>query len=287
MQKIRLIAFVFFVLAIVNNINATTFVAKAYGKWSDPKVWSENQPAGNVVFQNDSVIIESDVLVDNAIEIEGTLLIKKNGKLMGNKPIVINRTGLYKNLGNGVYKNILNEGLIENEMIIESNADFENYGVVKNNNAIFSSSSIYNNGGYLDGNKGEYYAQNKFINSNNGTIGENVKMYVAEKNEKESVAATNNLAKKTINLQAELYKGNNVSLTVMVGDAKVDFFKIERSYNGIDFKEIGEFYVENTLPEYKIYEEKDAKAGLVWYRVRPISSEVAANYLPTISMKIR
>lgn len=285
MKSVKFLFSTIVFLSILSEANATTYKATMFGRWTSSEIWTPSFP-GNIISEKDSVIIEADVVINANIEVYGTLLVKKRANLIGNFPIYINKSGLYQNQGNSVYKNIINAGIIENEMLIETNSDIENEGSVYNNKAIVSAATIYNNGGVLDGNKGAYYAKDKFVNTNNGIVGEKVKMYIAENNNSNIDLPTIAATKNKINLQGELYSRNNISLTVLTGGVKVVQYKIEKSTDGKNYISLPDYVVADNAIEYKIYEEKDAQPGNVWFRVRAIANDIPSGYLPIVTMHI-
>ena len=103
-------------LMIVNFASAKTYILES-GKWTDAKVWG-NQYPGTTIKAGDVVIIKGQVVLTTPVTIEGTLQVEKGAYMVGMQTLLIAETGKFVNNGNTVMKGIVNEGTINNNMII-------------------------------------------------------------------------------------------------------------------------------------------------------------------------
>ncbi len=168
-------------LMIVNFASAKTYILES-GKWTDAKVWN-NQYPGTTIHADDVVIIRGQVVLTTPIVIEGTLEVEKGAYMVGMQTLLISKSGMFINNGNTVMKGIVNEGTINNNLIMEAKADADNLGIIDNNNLISASHNFNNLRGTAGGKGGLYIADNKINGSPEATFGNEVRFLVGNETE--------------------------------------------------------------------------------------------------------
>ena len=163
-------------LIAVNFASAKTYIIES-GKWTDAKTWN-NQYPGTTIHADDVVIIKGQVVLTTPIVIEGTLQVEKGAYMVGMQTLLISKSGKFINNGNTVMKGIVNEGTINNNLIIEAKADADNLGSIDNNNLISASHNFNNMRGNAGGKGGLYIADNNINGSPEATFGTDVRFLV-------------------------------------------------------------------------------------------------------------
>lgn len=226
-----------------NHANAATFKTTAYGKFSDEKVWEPTYP-GNMVKEGDSIIISSQIILNVPITIQGVLVIEKGAGLQGNKDILVTKSGSLSNKGNTVVKRLLNEGKINNELVLETMMEMENTGWVHNSSVTLSGSNLLNRGGVLDGKNGNYFSNNSVIASPNSIYGKNIKIL-------QSTSFSNPINE----IDESVYC--NASMNVFAGEGNKVFVEITSSR----LKELTSVSLEKSLDGKIFYKIDEQKAG--------------------------
>lgn len=178
MQKQKIMKKLYFILAAA-LLTATAAEAKTYtvnsGKWTDAAAWN-GEYAGTTIKEGDVVIIAGNVTMNTNVVIEGTVKIEKGASMVGMKDMVVTKTGMLVNNGNTVMKTIVNEGIISNNLILETMVNFENKGIVGNDNSIVAGNNIHLYDGNAAGNGGTYFANNNVVTSPAAVVGSDVKV---------------------------------------------------------------------------------------------------------------
>ena len=169
-------------LLIVNFASAKTYILES-GKWTDARVWN-NQYPGTTIGPNDVVIIKGQVVLTTPITIEGTLEVEKGAYMVGMQTLLISKTGRFVNNGNTVTKQIVNEGSINNNLIIETKADADNLGTINNNNLLSAGHDFNNMRGTAAGKGGLYVADNNINTAPEATMGSGVRFIVGNETER-------------------------------------------------------------------------------------------------------
>lgn len=158
---------------------ATVAEAKTYvvssGKWTDANAWNGDY-AGTTINEGDVVIITGSVTMNANVVVAGTVKIEKGASMVGMKDLLVTRTGMLVNFGNTVMKTIVNEGIINNNLILETMVNFENKGIIGNNNTIVAGNNIHLYDGKAEGNGGTYFANNTVVGGSATIIGKDVKI---------------------------------------------------------------------------------------------------------------
>lgn len=178
MQNSRIMKKLYIILAAA-LLTASAAEAKTYtlgsGKWTDAAIWNGDY-AGTTVKEGDVVIIAGNVTMNANVVIAGTVKIEKGGSMVGMKDMVVTSTGMFVNHGNTVMKSIVNEGVINNNLILETMVNFENKGIIGNDNSIVAGNNIHLYNGNAAGKGGTYFANNNVITSPAAVIGSDVKV---------------------------------------------------------------------------------------------------------------
>lgn len=153
---------------------AKTYVVSS-GKWTDAAAWNGDY-AGTTINEGDVVIIAGNVTMNTNVVVAGTVKIEKGASMVGMKDLVVTKTGMLVNNGNTVMKTIVNEGIINNNLILETMVNFENKGIIGNDNTIVAGNNIHLYDGKAEGKGGTYFANNTVVSSTAAEIGKEVKV---------------------------------------------------------------------------------------------------------------
>lgn len=169
----------FYTILAAALLTATVAEAKTYtvssGKWTDAAAWNGDY-AGTTIKEGDVVIIAGNVTMNTALVIAGTVKVEKGASMVGMKDMVVTKTGMFVNHGNTVMKSIINEGIINNNLILETMVNFENKGIIGNDNSIIAGNNLHLYDGNAEGKGGTYFANNNVITSSVAVIGSDVKV---------------------------------------------------------------------------------------------------------------
>ena len=259
--------------------NATTYTVGS-GKWTDAATWNGNYP-GSTIKADDVVIISGQMTVNTPIVVEGTLQVEKGAGMVGMKDLVVAKGGKFINNGNTVMKNIINEGTISNNMIMEAMMNIENKGSINNNNNTVAGNNLQNFGGNAAGNGGSYFVNNTIVSSPSAKFGNDVKVFYG--NAIENATASANAA---MNLNANI-KTNAVELSVSNPSKKdVSLFSIEKSTDGKNFQLVEMVSNVNTASEVAMtYTDNKVNSNLTYYRVKAINANGEETTLPVATVK--
>ncbi|NJO91156.1 MAG: hypothetical protein HC831_20950 [Chloroflexia bacterium] len=78
-------------------------------------------------------------------------------------------------------KRIINEGTINNNLIMEAMMDIENKGAIDNNNNMVAGNNMQNYGGNAAGNGGAYFVNNTISTSPSAKFGAVCKSFLSRK----------------------------------------------------------------------------------------------------------
>ena len=156
--------YVIFVATFISNFATAKTYTLASGKWTDAKIWNNNYP-GTTIKAEDIVIIKGQVTMNTGIIVEGSLTVDKGAFMVGMKDLVISKSGKFVNNGNTVMNRIVNEGTINNNLIMEAMTDVDNKGLIENNNNMVAGNNLENFGGTAKGTNGAYFVNNNLFTS--------------------------------------------------------------------------------------------------------------------------
>lgn len=259
------------------NANAKTYTVGS-GKWTDAAVWGGTY-AGSTVKAEDVVIITGQITLNTAIVVEGTLQIEKGAGMVGMKDMMVTKSGKFVNNGNTVLKRIINEGTINNNLIMEAMMDIENKGAIANNNNMVAGNNFSNISGEVAGKGGAYYVNNNISSSTTAKFGKDVKVFYGN-------AMETTTASSALNLDATI-TSNSVVLSV-ANPSKVDvsLFSIEKSNDGKNFSLIQMISnVSKTNEVAMTYTDTKINSNLSYYRVKAINTNGTEITLPLATVK--
>ncbi|HWB62720.1 MAG TPA: hypothetical protein VG603_04345 [Chitinophagales bacterium] len=261
----------------------TSATAKTYtvnsGKWTDATVWG-NQYPGTTITANDVVIITGQVTMNTGIVVEGTLKVEKGAAMVGMKDLVISKNGKFENNGNTVMNRIINEGTINNNLIMEAMSDIENKGKIENNNNMVAGNNFDNYDGNATGTQGAYFINNTILTSPDAAFGKEVKVFYGNAIENSMNVPAQDEA---MILTASLSDGLGVVLSVEGNTQNnVTAYNIEKSTDGQNF-----YVLQNVNANGKglNYTDTDVKSALTYYRVTAVNSNGEQVVLPVAAVK--
>jgi len=265
-------------IIIFSAANAKTYTVGS-GKWSDASVWG-GQYIGSTIGAGDVVIITGQMTMNTSIVVEGTLQVEKGAGMVGMKDLVVAKNGTFVNNGNTVMKRIVNEGTINNNLIMEAMMDIDNKGAIANNNNMVAGNNLNNFGGNAAGNGGVYFVNNNVSASASSKFGSDVKVFYgsAIENGTASIGAA-------LNLNATV-KMNAVELSVS-NPSKVDvsLFSIEKSTDGVNFTLVEMVSNISKSEVAMTYTDNNASNNLTYYRVKAINANGVETVLPVATVK--
>jgi hypothetical protein len=147
---------------------AGTFTTQEHGKYSSTTIWKNNYP-GNLIRENDTVYINSNIQLSGDIVVKGVLIVNERHSLMGDNNLVVLNNGSFINKGITIVKSVTNRGLVRNNSILETNVDLINTGTLENNQSMIVG-NILDNTGIITGSKGNIMANARLVNSAPGKI---------------------------------------------------------------------------------------------------------------------
>lgn len=262
---------------LFTGVNAATYTLSS-GKWNDANVWGGTY-AGAVVKAGDEVVITGQVTVTNPIVIEGTLRVEKGGSMVGMKDMMVAKGGTFVNNGNTVMKRIINEGTINNNLIMEAMLDIENKGTIDNNNNIVAGNNMQNYGGNAEGKGGAYFINNTITASPAAKFGADVKVFYGNAIENQTA---NNGA--TMNLDATITETNVVLNVTNPAKVDVSVFAIEKSNDGKNFTLV-EMINKVNAEQGMSYTDTEVNSNLTYYRVKAINAQGEEMVLPVATVK--
>jgi len=272
------ISTLFTALIILSATHAKTYTLTS-GKWSDAAIWG-GQYIGNKISADDVVIVTGQLTMNTSIVVEGTLQVEKGAGMVGNKDLVVAKTGKFVNNGNTVMNRIVNEGSISNNQIMEAMNNIDNSGSIANNNNIVAGNNFSNFGGNAAGNGGAYFVNNNVSASATAKFGSDVRVFYGNAIENGTSSLVN-----TLNLDATVKTGAVVLSVSNPSKVDVSLFSIEKSTDGKNFQLIEMVSNSNKSDVAMTYTDSDVNSDLTYYRVKAISSTGNETVLPVATVK--
>lgn len=275
----------FYLLFTASLMLAGAADAKTYtigsGKWNDAKIWNGDY-AGTTVKAEDVVIISGQVTITTPIVVEGVLRVEKGASMVGMKDLMVTSSGTFVNNGNTVMKRIINEGTINNNLIMEAMMDIENKGSIDNNNNMVAGNNLQNYGGDASGKGGAYFINNNISTSPAATFGSDVKVFYGNAIENQPTASA-----VSMNLDAKI-DNNSVVLNVSNPEkVSVSMFAVEKSNDGKNFTLLEMINKVNAADEIAMsYTDTKVNSNMTYYRVKAINSNGDETVLPVATVKI-
>ncbi|GIV32521.1 MAG: hypothetical protein KatS3mg031_0056 [Chitinophagales bacterium] len=150
------------------DVNAAVYSTIQQGAFDQTEIWSPQYP-GNIIKENDTLLISHEIRLNADLLVKGTLIIEESASLIGLHNVIVVRTGTVINLGNMQVDLFTNRGAFYNRQHLEVITDFVNSGNIINHKDI-TVSNVIDNTGIMLGKGGSITATNKFINSRTGQI---------------------------------------------------------------------------------------------------------------------
>jgi len=279
-SKSRIMKIFYTILAailICNFASAKTYTLGS-GKWTDAKVWNNDYP-GTIIKADDIVVITGQVTMNTGIVVEGTLTVDKGAFMVGMKDLVISKSGKFVNNGNTVMNRIVNEGTINNNLMMEAMTDVDNKGLIENNNNMVAGNNLENFGGTAKGNNGAYFVNNNLFTSPASKFGEKVKVFYGNEiaNSQETVKAT------SLFLNAAYKSNSGVVLNISNPQSlNITAYRIEKSIDGNNYTLL------ETVANNKAtlnYTDTKVSNNLTYYRVKAVGANGKEIILPVATVK--
>ena len=263
---------------LISNIASAKTYTLSSGKWTDIKVWNNDYP-GTTIKAEDVVIINGQVTMNTGIVVEGSLTVNKGAFMVGMKDLVISKSGRFTNNGNTVMNRIVNEGTINNNLIMEAMNDVDNKGLIENNNNMVAGNNLENFGGTAKGNNGAYFVNNNLFTSPAAKFGGDVKVFYG--NEVQHSQETTKATSLFLNAAFKVNSGVvlNISNPENLG---ITSYKIEKSIDGSNYSLLETVACNNATVNYT-----DTKLGnsLTYYRIKAINAKGEEIVLPVATVK--
>lgn len=259
-------------LLTIASANAKTYTVGS-GKWTDAAVWGGDY-AGSTIKAEDIVVVTGQITLNTAITVQGMLTIERGAGMVGMKDMLVSKGGTFVNNGNTVLKRIINEGTINNNLILEAMMDIENRGNIANNNNVTAGNNFNNIAGEVAGKGGAYFVNNNVSSSSKAKIGSDVRMFYANSIENQASVSS------PFNLDAIL-NANSVVLSV-VNPTKIDvsIFSVEKSSDGKNYSLLQMVNVNKSADVAMTYTDTKINSNLTYYRVKAINAEGNETTLP-------
>ncbi len=260
-------------LLTASVVSAKTFTIVNSGKWSDASIWQDGS-VSNQIEEGDVVLVKSHIMINVDLIVKGTLIVDKGFSMMSNKSIFIAKSGKFINDGNVSVKRLFNEGIINNNAMLESMLDIENKGILDNNVNMVAGSNLLNFGGNVKGRNGTYFANSSVVSSPSATFSKDINVFYGNE-----IASTTTSS--SMKLETEVVK-NNIMLTVSNPNKETaNNFSIERSFDGKNFETISEVKG-STDNVAMIFQDKNIENDLVHYKIKVNGGE----YLPQATVRM-
>ena len=268
----------FAALIIFAAANAKTYTVSS-GKWSDASVWG-GQYIGSTIGANDVVVITGQMTMNTSIVVEGKLQVEKGAGMVGMKDLVVTKSGTFVNNGNTVIKRIVNEGTINNNLIMEAMMDIDNKGSIANNNNMVAGNNFSNFSGNAVGYAGAYFVNNNVSASASAKFGADVKVFYGSAIENGTASIANSL-----NLDAIVNTGSVVLSVSNPSKLDVSVFSIEKSNDGTNFTLVEMVSNTNKNDVAMTYTDNSVNNNLTYYRVKAIYTNGSETILPVATVK--
>jgi hypothetical protein len=263
---------------LLTNFAAAKTYTLGSGKWTDAKVWNNDYP-GTTIKASDVVIITGQVIINTGIVVEGTLTVDKGAFMVGMKDLVISKSGRFVNNGNTVMNRIVNEGIINNNLLMEAMSDVDNKGSIQNNNNMVAGNNFENFGGNANGNGGAYYVNNNVFTSPASKFGAQVKVFYGSEieNSQETVKTT------SLFLNASFKTNSGVILNISNPEnLDITSYQIEKSFDGSNYTLLETILNSNSTLSYT---DNKVDNNLAYYRVKALSAKGEEIVLPVATIK--
>lgn len=274
------------------SADAKTYTATVAGQFNSNLVWSPEYP-GNVIEEGDTVIIGSNIDLNVDVIVKGAMILKDKSRMSGEKFLVVLDNGMVVNSGMTLVKGITNRGFIYNKHIMETSQDLINTGKIYNNSSMVVG-NILDNVGIISGNGGHLIANNRFVNSQTGSIVGNIDICSANfmnvnggRIDSTYMSFCGNRIFSEVFLTASIKK-ENVVLSLLNSENKVyDSYKIERSSDGTNYEVVATLKgsdVEDPSVAFRYTDNHIVTDGKVFYRMTVTTAQGEEDVLPAVQV---
>lgn len=224
-QTISIIFSIGILFSSTSIAKAALFSTVKAGSFNQQEVWKPFYP-GNIIKEGDTVVIKNDIEHNMDVVVKGTFIIQENASLLGDKNMIIVKTGTLLNLGKSKFGLLTNRGAIYNQQNLEVTMDFVNSGNVINHQKI-AVGNMLDNTGLLTGKGGDVSANGKFVNSRTGSIKGNL-----------DVCSNNflNVEGGTVDMETTTFCGNPIFNSNTMVSQHIDPLHFEKSAMGVSVR---------------------------------------------------
>lgn len=262
-------------LLLLGNILSAKTYTLGSGKWTEASY------PGTIIKADDLVIVTGQITLNTGIVVEGTLQVEKGASMVGMKDLVISKSGTFVNNGNTVTKRIVNEGTINNNLIMEAMNDIDNKGIIGNNNNLVAGNNFNNFGGDAQGKSGAYFINNNLHTSHGSTFGTDVRVLVGNDLE---TAEKGTDVKSPFIIDATLISNSVVLSIANPKNMEVALYSIEKSTDGKSFTLLDMVRSKNSQTTVS-YTDENLSKEMTYYRIKAINNIGEETALPMASIK--
>jgi hypothetical protein len=272
---------------------AGTFSTKDHGKYSDVSNWKSGYP-GNLIKENDTVYINSNVTMSSDIVVKGVLIVNERYSLIGENNLVILENGMFQNKGIVIVKSVTNRGRVKNHNILETSLDLINTGSLENNQSMIVG-NILDNTGTITGKLGNIIANKRFVNTSPGNISGSVDICSNDFSnmnggtlDSMSVSFCGNRIFSSMYLTASV-KQESIQLKLNNSEkSKYTEYRVEKSDDGENYTTIAHIRavdVKNNENALVTYSDKSAiNTGTIFYRMKLVDSKGTESFVPPVEI---
>ncbi|MDX2001932.1 MAG: hypothetical protein SFW35_05855 [Chitinophagales bacterium] len=279
-------------ISIGCTAKAAVFTAENNGMFNEATVWTPSYP-GNIINNADTVIIGKHVKLNVDVIVKGTLIVRGQSSLLGEKNLVVLGEGRLINQGITIVQSLTNRGTVQNRSILETSKDLINTGTLMNNQSMVVG-NILDNVGTISGNGGTLIANNKLVNSQSGIIEGNID--VCSSNfmnvdggtlDSTNISFCGNRIFNSVFLTASLKK-ESVQLNLLnSADKKFKEYRVERSKDGINFEEIASVKgkdITNDSTAFRYTDNEVLNTNNLYYRIKLIEDDGDEKMIPAVQI---
>lgn len=282
-----------FFLSGTQSAEAATYTALSTGKFNDEAVWQPEYP-GNVVEEGDTMIIKSNLDMNVDVIVKGAMIVDNDGKLTGNKYLIVLDNGLMMNKGITIVEGLTNRGIVYNKHILETNADMINTGKLLNNESMVIG-NIMDNTGTVTGNGGHLVANSQLVNAEGGAILGNIDICSSNfmnvggaRLDSTNISFCGNRIFNDVYLTAN-FKKDHIVLSLLNSENKqYKNYQIEKSQDGENYELVASIEgTENTQEPgeaFRYLADNSAGGEKVYYRMKITQNDGSEKILPAVEV---
>lgn len=271
---------------------AGTYTTKSSGNFSNTAIWEAGYPS-NLIKEGDTVIIKSNVNLNNDVVVKGVLMISPSASLTGGGNLVVLGSGYFNNKGITLVKSITNRGAVVNSSVLETSADIINTGTFENNQSMIVG-NIFDNTGVLTGKSGQTMVNKRMVNSETGRISGTIDVCSND---------FSNVGGARIDSLGVSFCGNKIfNATYLTASVKKDAiqinlnnstatnvaeYEIEKSTDGSNYTKIASIkaaeIANNALP-VNFSDNSPVNGNTVFYRMKLVHTNGNTSFVPAVEV---